>query len=132
MDMTGHMAIHALRLVAAGYLLVLAGTALAGVHRTVVTYPFHAGYSALRLIVMTLTAGRVRLEKDVRRARIRNERRVRDLRGGLSDWRERRAEERALARGENPYPTTSSWSSSAVPAPEPPPAYASDEPPALY
>jgi hypothetical protein len=115
--------LHALQLVVAAYLLALAVTALLGVHRGLLTYPFRALYSLVRILVLVLTLGRVHLSANAKRTRRRGQRHLRNARSVFGDYRERRAEERAIARGEDPFVDSSGWASKTSPttAVSPPP-----------
>ena len=96
-----------LRLVLACYFLVLAVAALFGLHRVLMAYPFHATYAAVRILLLGLTFGRVRLAKDVRARQRREARRVRAIKTTIADWRERRT----IAKGELDITKTSEWQS---------------------
>jgi len=89
--MTSHLVLEALRVLVAGYLLVLVGAALLGFHRALLTYPFQSAYATVRLFLLTVTLGRVKLVKNARKSRRRQARRLRDLRYNISEWRESRS-----------------------------------------
>lgn len=118
--MDPHLALDALKLFVAGYLVLLALAAWAGLHRPLLAYPFRAAYSTFRLLVLAGTFNRVKLVPLSRRARRSTQRRIRNWRFEMQELKDRRAEERGEVVKER-----SSWSSgatareTAAPAPEP-------------
>jgi hypothetical protein len=66
-------------------------------------------YALTRILVLVLSFGHVRLSANVKRTRRRNLRRLRNARSVLVDYRDRRAEERAIARGEDPFVDVGGW-----------------------
>jgi hypothetical protein len=99
--------IDACKYVAVAYLLLVAATAVLGVHRPLLAYPLRVGYSALRLVLATVTFGRVRMVPTGKKLKRRGARRLRNWRFEVHEWRELRAE----ARGDSPAATAagSGW-----------------------
>jgi hypothetical protein len=83
----------ALRLLAAGYLLVLAIAAAWGAHRGLLLVPARIFYSLLRIIVFAVSFGRIRMAPRARRAVLKGRRIRRGFRRYLSDLREERLDE---------------------------------------
>jgi hypothetical protein len=89
-----------LRLIAASYLLLVAVLACFNMHQAMLAYPARVFYSAVRMLVIGVTFGRVQITPLAKRAKRRQARRLRHWRFALEEWRERREEEKALDRGE--------------------------------
>lgn len=85
-------ALDSLRLATALYLLLLALAACLDLHGFLLGYPFRIIYSGVRLVVGTVTLGRVNLVPMGRRVQRRSVRRMRDWRYELQEWRDQRAE----------------------------------------
>lgn len=83
-----------LRLVAIAYLLALAAAASVGAHRPLLAYPIHLLYALTSLALRLGSLGRVRL------APLPAAGPRRSVAQAWREWREIRAEERAIARGE--------------------------------
>jgi hypothetical protein len=79
-----------IRVLLAGYLLLLAAAALLGAHRTLFSYPAQAIYATVRLAVLAFTFGRVRMTPLARATRRRSGHRMRRVRFALSEVRDRR------------------------------------------
>lgn len=94
------MLLEILRLTLAGYLLIVAVAAVFGEHRTLIALPGRAVYSVVRLGLYAVTLGRLQLAPPARRAWRRSRLHLRNLGAAYRDWQERRAEEHALATGE--------------------------------
>jgi hypothetical protein len=108
--------IEALRLVGAGYLLVLAVLAALNLHRRFLAYPPRVAYALVRLVILGLSFGHIQMTPMARQVQRHNARRIRDVRFRLEEWRDRRAEEQALDAGETLSPPTG-WSSTTTAQP---------------
>lgn len=86
------------RLGLACYALLLAVAAIVGLHRSLLAYPARISYSLLRLVVMLLSGGQVRLVPLGRRIKRRSLRRIRNLRSMIDEWREVRVERQGSTR----------------------------------
>jgi hypothetical protein len=102
-----------LKLAAAAYLLALAALACFGLHRGLLAYPAEVAYAVLRLFVLALTLGHVRLTPLAKRKYRSQRRRLRHLGERLGQWRQERAEERALAAGKSLALEPNEWHSTA-------------------
>lgn len=85
------------RLVAIAYLLTVAAAACFGAHRALLGFPLYLAYSIASFIAYLFSFGRLRLAPMAHLAATGSRRRLGKI---WADWRETRAEERALARGE--------------------------------
>jgi hypothetical protein len=83
----------ALKLLLAGYLLVLSVAAVWGAHRSLLLLPARILYSILRIIVFVFSFGRIRMTPRARMAVLKGRRIRRNLRRYLLDLRREQIEE---------------------------------------
>jgi hypothetical protein len=81
-----------LRIIAAGYCLLLVVATALNVHRPLLVYPVRVIYSALRLTLEFVTRGHLHLQPVGRRVRRRGGTHLRNLGDAFREWREERAE----------------------------------------
>lgn len=93
-----------LQLAGALYMLLVAGAACLNLHRLVLAYPGRALYASVRLALIAVTAGRVRLTPLARQTRQRQRRRINEARQSLGETGQR--VRGLLSRGHDDEPPT--------------------------
>lgn len=126
--MTLPVLIDATRIAAAAYALAVALGAVLGFHRPLLTFPFRALYSLVRVVLLTVSRGKIALAVPARQVGRKGSRSFGNIRGRL---RERR-DELAEGRGEVIESPAIAWTAGTATAPTQaspvaPPSYQANE-----